>query len=119
MIPYPHDTTDILESTEPVIGRSAFLDGRELTPRRGFVFGAFLVAMCVHGYALAVLPDVMEIDLEQVTTVEPGLMNEEIGNDPDLPTNYNVDRIEEVGVPGPLNVEAIGQVPDDPDRLPH
>jgi len=29
--------------------------------------------------------------------------SEEIGSDPDLPTNYNIDRIEEVSVPGPIN----------------
>jgi hypothetical protein len=33
------------------------------------------------------------------------LVNDEIGNDPDLPTNYNVERIEEVSVPGPVKVE--------------
>ncbi len=33
---------------------------------------------------------------------EKNLVNEDIGNDPDLPTNYNIDRIEEVSVPGPV-----------------
>ncbi len=34
---------------------------------------------------------------------DKNLTNEEIGNDPDLPTNYNVDRIADVSVPGPVN----------------
>lgn len=40
---------------------------------------------------------------------DKNLTNDDIGNDPDLPTNYNVDRIEEVSVPGPVNPnEAVG-----------
>jgi hypothetical protein len=40
---------------------------------------------------------------------EKNLVNDEIGNDPDLPTNYNIDRIEEVSVPGPVMPnEAVG-----------
>src|SRR5262245_57367489 len=31
---------------------------------------------------------------------EKNLVNDDIGNDPDQPTNYNVDRIEEISVPG-------------------
>jgi len=34
---------------------------------------------------------------------DKNLTNEEIGNDPDLPTNYNIDRIAEQSVPGPVN----------------
>src|SRR5262249_23463374 len=48
---------------------------------------------------------------------DANLENDEIGNDPDLPTNYNVDRIEEVSVPGPINPnEAVGilNAPDAP-----
>ncbi len=40
---------------------------------------------------------------------DKNLTNEDLGNDPDLPTNYNVDRIADVSVPGPVNpTEAIG-----------
>jgi hypothetical protein len=111
MIPYPHDTTESVDGTDPVtepfpdpvIEPSAFLDGRRFAPRRGFIFGAFLVALCLHGYALAVLPDAMEINFAEANDADANLMNDEIGNDPDLPTNYNVDRLEEVSVPEPLN----------------
>ena len=33
---------------------------------------------------------------------ERNLVNDDISNDPDLPTNYNIDRIEDVDVPGPV-----------------
>lgn len=37
------------------------------------------------------------------------LTNDEIGIDPDVPTNYNVSRIEDVSVPGPVNPnESVG-----------
>src|SRR5271168_3809113 len=101
MIPYPHDTTDSVPAVEPVIEPSAFLDGQRSAPRRGFVFGALLIALSLHGYALAVLPAAMEMDVAAAQSAEVGLMNEEIGNDPDLPWNYNIDRIEEVSVPVP------------------
>ena len=43
------------------------------------------------------------------TPIDKNLTNDEIGNDPDLPTNYNVDRIAEVSVPGPVSPnEAVG-----------
>ncbi|MBY0525538.1 MAG: terpene cyclase/mutase family protein [Gemmataceae bacterium] len=49
---------------------------------------------------------------------DKNLTNDEIGNDPDLPTNYNVDRIEEVSVPGPVTNDAVGilNAPDGPPQ---
>ncbi|MGE3805931.1 MAG: hypothetical protein AB7K24_14760 [Gemmataceae bacterium] len=32
----------------------------------------------------------------------PNIENDDIDGDPDLPTNYNVERIEEVAIPGPV-----------------
>jgi len=60
---------------------------------------------------------VIESEVEDDTSRDANLENDEIGNDPDLPTNYNVDRIEEVSVPGPINPnEAVGilNAPDGP-----
>jgi hypothetical protein len=37
---------------------------------------------------------------------DANLTNEDIGLNPDLPTNYDVDRIENVSVPGPVDVNA-------------
>lgn len=107
MIPYPHDTTGSVEGIGQVIEPSAFLDGRRIAPRRGFVFGALLVALCLHGYAWAVLPNAMEIDFEEAPMDYAELINDEIGNDPDVATNYNVDRIEEVNVPTSPMVDRI------------
>src|SRR5271154_1209409 len=61
---------------------------------------------------LSVIESKVEDDVK-----DKNLENDEIGNDPDLPTNYNVDRIEEVSVPGPVNPnEAVGilNAPDGP-----
>jgi len=40
---------------------------------------------------------------------DKNLANDEIGNDPELPTNYNVDRIAEVTVPGPVDPKKVAQ----------
>ena len=60
---------------------------------------------------------VIESQVDDKDSRDVNLENDEIGNDPDLPTNYNVDRIEEVSVPGPINPnEAVGilNAPDGP-----
>ncbi|MGE3808322.1 MAG: prenyltransferase/squalene oxidase repeat-containing protein [Gemmataceae bacterium] len=45
----------------------------------------------------------------------PNLENDDIGLDPNLETNYNVDRIEEVSVPGPVNaMDPVGILNADP-----
>jgi hypothetical protein len=44
------------------------------------------------------------VSTELVNDADPDLINDELGNDPDVPTNYNVDRIEDVDVPGPVEV---------------
>jgi hypothetical protein len=49
---------------------------------------------------------------------ERNLTNDEIGNDPELPTNYNVERIEDVSVPGTVKVEEIVGVPNAPVAPP-
>lgn len=50
---------------------------------------------------------------------EPDLTNTDIGLDSDVPTNFNVDRIEEVSVPGMVNpTESVGIIgaPEGPQR---
>lgn len=109
MIPYPHDTTDLSPTVEtepveaePVIGPSAFLDGRRPGPRRGFVAGSCLVAILLHAYAFSILPAAMEMDFEEQQVIEANLEIDEISIDPDLPIHYNGTRIEEISVPGPI-----------------
>jgi hypothetical protein len=59
---------------------------------------------------------------EQVTKIEekePDLTNTDTGTDSELPTQFNVERIEDVSVPGPVNAtEAIGilNAPEAPAR---
>jgi hypothetical protein len=49
---------------------------------------------------------------------EANLTNEELGDDPEVPTNYNNPRIEDVSVPGPNNpTEAVG-IKDAADAAP-
>ena len=104
MIPYPTDTTDpVPVEVEPVIGPSPFLDRpRRWLPRR-VVAGACVAALVLHGYAFAILPGALDIDVEEPPVVDVNLSNDEIGYDVDIPTNYNVERIEDVSIPGPIN----------------
>src|SRR6267142_597935 len=50
-----------------------------------------------------IVPEDQVIETQVDTEVKPpNLENDEVGMDPDLPTNYNVSRIEDVSVPGPV-----------------
>ena len=42
---------------------------------------------------------IIETKVEDNETKEANLTNDDIGNDPDLPTNYNIDRLDDVSVP--------------------
>jgi hypothetical protein len=46
---------------------------------------------------------VIETKVDDTPPNPPNLENDELGNDPDVPTNYNVERIEPVSVPGPVS----------------
>lgn len=60
---------------------------------------ALTAAACLHFFALS-FAAALDICLLEEPVVD--LINEEIISiDPDLPTNYNIDRLEEVTVPGP------------------
>jgi ferric-dicitrate binding protein FerR (iron transport regulator) len=41
---------------------------------------------------------------------DKNLTNDEIGNDPDSPTNYNLERISDISVPGPVTMNRIGVI---------
>ena len=60
--------------------------------------------------AETIVPEDQVIETQVDTEVKPpNLENDEVGMDPDLPTNYNVSRIEDVSVPGPVNPnESVG-----------
>src|SRR4051812_33633788 len=65
------------------------------------LLGAFF---CVNFSSAETPPDtetaVFETSVEE-NSQPPNLENDEIGLDPSVQTNYNVDRIEDVSVPGP------------------
>ncbi len=46
----------------------------------------------------------------QDTYLDRNLTNDEIGNDPDLPTNYNLDRLEDISVPGPVTINGVSRI---------
>jgi hypothetical protein len=51
----------------------------------------------------------IETQIEDTNGPEPYRANEDVGLDPDLPTQFDTARIEEVSIPGPpLNAEAVG-----------
>lgn len=54
---------------------------------------------------------VFETDVEENTKM-PNLDNEDIGNDSEILTNFNVPRIEEISVPGPVNMAENVGIPD-------
>ena len=59
----------------------------------------------------------VEADVERDQPA-PNLENDEIGLDPTVQTNYNVDRIEEVSVPGPVNKDEQVGIPGTPEATP-
>jgi hypothetical protein len=83
------------------------------------LFGIFLI-LNFRLNAETIIPEDQVIETQVETeTKPPNLENDEIGTDPDLPTNYNVPRIEDVSVPGAVNPnEAVGMVnaPDGPPQ---
>ncbi|MGE3805517.1 MAG: prenyltransferase/squalene oxidase repeat-containing protein [Gemmataceae bacterium] len=92
------------------------------------VLPAWIISCCVNAGVLAAFflmntPEAETAPTEVAvfeTLVEnqvqpPNLENDDIGLDPNLETNYNVDRIEEVSVPGPVNaMDPIGVLNADP-----
>src|SRR5262249_17103723 len=61
--------------------------------------------------------EVVESDVERDQPA-PNLENDEIGLDPTVQTNYNVDRIEDVSVPGPVNKDEQVGIPGMPEAAP-
>src|SRR5262249_31555704 len=60
---------------------------------------------------------VIETKVEDAATKPPDLENDEIGNDPEVPTNYDNNRIETVSVPGAVNVDQAVGIKDAPEGL--
>lgn len=60
-----------------------------------------LAVVTLHGYAFSLLTGLEIVLMVEDVFADANLENDEISNDPDLPTNYNIDRIDEVTIPGP------------------
>src|SRR5262249_24729495 len=102
---------------EPIIRLPTALDtGRPRGVSRMFVIGCIL-AVLMHVYTGILLTAVLDVTTEE-EVVDKNLENDEIGNGPDLPTNYNVDRIEDVDVPGPVNPNEAPGTAGDPNNPP-
>ncbi len=85
----------------------------------GFVHVLLLsLLLFVHGPAGAdATPEteVVETRVDDEVMKQYNLENTDIGNNPDLPTNYNLPRIEDISVPGPVNLnEQVGILNADP-----
>jgi hypothetical protein len=75
---------------------------RPRPPRRWALLAAVALAVVtLHGYAFSLLTGLEIVLLVEEAFADANLENDEIGNDPDLATNYNIDRIDEVTIPGP------------------
>lgn len=98
-------------------------DWRRLVPAwiiSGVIHVALLVLfVLIQGPASGGDPTKMEQTVVETKVEEEkqyNLENPDIGNDPDLRTNYNMDRIEEISVPGPVNPsEEVGILNADPN----
>ncbi|GIW79406.1 MAG: hypothetical protein KatS3mg105_1213 [Gemmatales bacterium] len=99
------------------------------------VIPAWIISMCINAAVIASFflvnftqADSPETEVARFETIvedtskPPNLENDDIGLDPDVATNYNVDRIEEISVPGPVNamedVGILNAAPGVPQTLP-
>lgn len=111
----------------PLQGDDEGIDLRRLLP-------AWIISGVLHLFVLSLLllfhfgsaallagteTSVIESSVSDDDNKDKNLENDEIGNDPDLPTNYNVDRIEEHSVPGPVNPNESAGILNAPDAVPH
>lgn len=111
----------------PLQGEDEGIDLRRLLPAwiiSGVIHVAFLSLMLLvqfnnTGTASGSETSVIESSVtDDKDAMDKNLENDEIGNDPDLPTNYNVDRIEENSVPGPVNPNEAPGILGAPDGPP-
>src|SRR6266852_3850219 len=121
-VPPPQANSRPARTEAPAVIR--YIPGQDGDPERWRrILPAWIISIALNGgmmllfltltltlSAEPIVPENQVIETQVETdTKPPNLENDEIGNDPDLPTNYNVARIEDVSVPGAVNPnEAIG-----------
>ncbi|HEV3258224.1 MAG TPA: hypothetical protein VG013_15175, partial [Gemmataceae bacterium] len=121
----------------PVIRQPALSDNFDHA-RWNILLSAGLISLLFNGavwgtlyvlgtLGLLVLSSADAGELKEVTVIEtkvedsskpPDLENDEVGLDPEVPTNYDVGRVEQVSVPGPENKEEAVGIPGAPDGPP-
>ena len=67
--------------------------------RWALLAAAALCTGTLHGYAFSLLTGLEIVLMVEEVFTDVNLTNEEIGSDPDLATNYNIDRLDEVTIP--------------------
>jgi hypothetical protein len=102
------------EDPAPLIQPASVLEMGRLPTNPRFLLISFALAAFVHIYAVILLPAVLDIEFDADPVVEINLINDEIDDDNDLPTNYNVDRIEELSVGGSGPAPKPLELPEEP-----
>src|SRR5262249_40362406 len=128
-----NEPTAVSANGQPVLIRTP---SRLVADREGkgllHVLPAWIVSGVIHAVLLVLFSFVLvsggtaSIQTEQSVietkiddpTTDANLTNEDIGLNPDLPTNYNVDRIADVSVPGPVDANAAVGIVNAPEGAP-
>jgi hypothetical protein len=124
--PYACETPTTPSLLPPLIQPTSVIDLGRPTINWRYVLAGCGLAVVLHAYALAILPAAMEVDFEvwnnidfiDDNTRDANLENDEIGIDPDLPTNYNIDRIEDLSGAGPVRPDEQVDIWNAPDGPP-
>jgi hypothetical protein len=115
-------TAPVVQHHGPSVGKVLAVGGAS-TLINGTVVGlmlgiSMLLGANLRGSEAKATPDIQQTTEVEDTPKEFDLTNEDIGLDSSVPLNYNVDRIEEVSVPGPVDVTQATGVQGAPEAPP-
>lgn len=104
----------------PTVGKFLVVWAVSTAINVSILLGSFVVFSAIGASAGAsdVLPEIQESTEVADQTKEYDLTNTDIGNDDQVPLNYNVDRIEEVSVPGQVDPTAAVGIVNAPEAAP-
>jgi hypothetical protein len=117
----------IVLRTKVLTGQTGLRDWKELVPAwiaSGVIHVVLLSLFLIlrgpaRGDVASTEQTVIDTKIEEDDPTKANLENPDIGLNPDLPTNYNMTRIEDVSVPGPVNPsEQVGILNADPNATP-
>jgi hypothetical protein len=101
----------------PIICPMMAIDLSRPKGRSRLFFIGCVCTVLVHFYALTLLATMLDVTFEDEGQLV-NLINDDIGFDPDIPTNYNVDRIEDIDIPGPVMPNEAVVSPETADEPP-